>query len=139
MAPEPMIISPEPGPAEPAGRIVRATSLVIGDWTTDGADRDGADRDVAPLHVHHADDEAWHVISGALRFRFADRQEIATAGATVLVPAGTAHTFGNAGPGPSRFIIILSARLDALISELHESDPARHPEIYRRYKSELLE
>jgi mannose-6-phosphate isomerase-like protein (cupin superfamily) len=136
MAPEPMIISPEP---DPAGRIVRATSLVISDWTTDGADGDGADRDVAPLHVHHADDEAWHVISGALRFRFANQHVIAPAGATVLAPAGTAHTFGNAGPGPSRFIIILSARLDELISLLHESDPAQHPAIYRRYESELLE
>jgi mannose-6-phosphate isomerase-like protein (cupin superfamily) len=132
MAPEPMIIPPEP---DPAGRIVRATSLVISDWTTDGADRD-----VAPLHVHHADDEAWHVISGALRFRFGNQhQQIAPAGATVLAPAGTAHTFGNAGPGPSRFIIILSARLDELISLLHESDPAQHPAIYRRYESELLE
>jgi mannose-6-phosphate isomerase-like protein (cupin superfamily) len=131
MAAEPMIIPPEPGPG---GRVIRATSLVIGDWTTDGADHD-----VAPLHVHQADDEAWHVISGALRFRFGNEHVIAAAGATVLAPAGTAHTFGNAGPGPSRFIIILPTRLDELISELHESDPAQHPAIYRRYESELLE
>jgi mannose-6-phosphate isomerase-like protein (cupin superfamily) len=131
MAPEPMIISAEPGRGS---RAIRGTTLVIGDWTTDGADRD-----VAPLHVHHADDEAWHVVSGALRFRFTGRQVIARAGASVLVPAGTAHTFGNAGPGPSRFIIILPARLDELISQLHASDPAEHPEIYRRNESELLE
>jgi len=126
-----MIISPEPGRG---GRIVRATTLVIGDWTADGADRE-----VAPLHVHHADDEAWHVTSGALRFRFDNQHVIAPAGATVLVPAGTPHTFGNAGPGPSRFIIILSSRLDELISQIHASNPAEHPEIYRRYESELLE
>jgi mannose-6-phosphate isomerase-like protein (cupin superfamily) len=124
-----MIISPGSG-----DRDVRGTTLVIGDWTADEADRE-----VAPLHVHHADDEAWHVVSGALRFRFTGRQVIAPAGATVLVPAGTPHTFGNAGPGPSRFIIILPARLDELISQLHASDPAEHPEVYRRYESELLE
>ena len=131
MAPEPMIISPEPAPG---GRVVKATTLVIRDWTDDGAQRY-----VAPMHVHHADDEAWHVISGALQFRFENQQVIAPAGATVLVPAGTAHTFGNAGPGPSRFIIILPTRLDELISRLHQSNPAEHPAIYRRYESELLE
>jgi mannose-6-phosphate isomerase-like protein (cupin superfamily) len=131
MAPEPMIISPEPAPG---GRVVRATSLVIVDWTAEGAEQY-----VAPLHVHHADDEAWHVISGALRFRFGNEQAVAPAGATVLVPAGTPHTFGNAGPEPSRYIIILPTRLDELIGRLHESDPAEHPAIYRRYESELLE
>ena len=131
MTSEPMIISPGSGCG---GRAVRGTTLVIGDWTADGTDRE-----VAPLHVHHGDDEAWHVVSGTLRFRFTGRQVTAPAGATVLVPAGTPHTFGNAGPGPSRFIIILPARLDELISQLHASDPAEHPEIYRRYESELLE
>jgi mannose-6-phosphate isomerase-like protein (cupin superfamily) len=126
-----MIIPPEPGRA---GRVISGTTLVIGDWVTQGEDHE-----VAPLHVHHADDEAWHVVSGALRFRFGNQHVIAPAGATVLVPAGTPHTFGNAGPGPSRFIIILPNRLGELISQLHASDPADHPEIYRRHESELLE
>jgi len=131
MAPEPMIISPETGQG---GRVIRGKTLVIGDWTADGAERY-----VAPLHVHHADDEAWHVISGALRFRFGNQHVMAPAGATVLVPAGTPHTFGNAGAAPSRFIIILPTRLDELISRLHASNPAEHAAIYRRYHSELLE
>jgi mannose-6-phosphate isomerase-like protein (cupin superfamily) len=127
-----MIIPPQQ--ADGDGQSVRATTLVIGDWPAEGLERD-----VAPLHVHHADDEAWHVVSGALRFRFGTRQFIARAGSTVLVPAGVPHTFGNAGPEPSRFIIILSTRLDELITQLHESDPAEHPDIYRRHQSELLE
>jgi len=126
-----MIISSEPGRG---GQVVRGTTLVIGDWTAEETDRY-----VAPLHVHHADDEAWHVVSGALRFRLEDQHVIAAAGATVLVPAGTPHTFGNAGPGPSRFIIVLPTRLDELISQLHACDPAEHPQVYRRYQSELLE
>lgn len=127
-----MIIPPQEGQAP--GLAVRGRSLVIQDWPADGPANE-----VAPLHVHHADDEAWHVVSGALRFRFADEEAVARAGSTVLVPAGVAHTFGNAGPEPSRFIIILPARLDELISLLHESDPAEHAAIYRRYQSELLE
>ena len=128
----PQIIPPSPDGA--TGVVVRGTNLVIGDWPAHGVAHE-----VAPLHVHHADDEAWHVISGALRFRFEDREEIAEAGSTVLVPAGVAHTFGNAGPEPSRFIIVVPTRLDELISQLHESNRSQHPAIYRRYKSELLE
>lgn len=127
-----MIITPQQGDAP--GLAVRGTSLVIQDWRAEGLARE-----VAPLHVHHADDEAWHVVSGALRFRFADEEVIAGAGATVLVPAGAAHTFGNAGPEPSRYIIILPARLDEMIGLLHEADRAEHAAIYRRYDSELLE
>jgi mannose-6-phosphate isomerase-like protein (cupin superfamily) len=132
MAATSMIITPQAGDAP--GLAVRGASLVIQDWPADGRARE-----VAPLHVHQADDEAWHVVSGALRFRFADEGVIARAGATVLVPAGVAHTFGNAGPEPSRYIIILPARLDEMISLLHETDPAEHAAIYRRYDSELLE
>jgi mannose-6-phosphate isomerase-like protein (cupin superfamily) len=132
MAAESIIISPLDSGAP--GLEVRGASLVIHDWPTEGLASE-----VAPLHVHHADDEAWHVVSGALRFRFASGKVIAEAGSTVLVPADVAHTFGNAGPEPSRFIIILPARLDQLISLLHETDPAEHAAIYRRYESELLE
>jgi hypothetical protein len=127
-----MIISPQDGNAP--GLAVRGASLVIEDWPAEGLASE-----VAPLHVHHGDDEAWHVVSGALRFRFAGEVVIARAGSTVLVPAGVAHTFGNAGPEPSRFIIILPARLAELISLLHEANRPEHAAIYRRYESELLE
>jgi mannose-6-phosphate isomerase-like protein (cupin superfamily) len=132
MAPTPMIIPPQAAGGD--GQTVKATTLVIGDWPAQGVKSE-----VAPLHVHYADDEAWHVVSGALWFRFEDQELIARAGSTVLVPAGVAHTFGNAGPEPSRYIIILPARLEELISQLHACDPAEHPDIYRRYQSELLE
>lgn len=79
------------------------------------------------------------MVSGALRFRFEEEVVIAGAGSTVLVPAGAAHTFGNAGPGPSRFLIIVPSRLDELISLLDETNRAEHPAIYRRCESELLE
>jgi mannose-6-phosphate isomerase-like protein (cupin superfamily) len=130
--PAPMIIPPQ-APGAP-GVGVRGVSLVVEDWSAQGEAHE-----VAPLHVHRADDEAWHVMSGALRFRFADDVITAGAGSTVLVPAGVAHTFGNAGPQPSRYLIILPARLDDLIKRLHEAEPAEHPAIYLNFESELLE
>jgi quercetin dioxygenase-like cupin family protein len=130
MPTEPMIISGEPSGE---GREVNGTNLVIADWSM------GEVGEVAPLHVHRVDDEAWHVVSGALTFRFSDQQIVAEAGSTVLVPAGTPHTFGNTGSEPSRFIIILPIALDELIKELHRSDQDQHGAVYRRFQSELLE
>jgi mannose-6-phosphate isomerase-like protein (cupin superfamily) len=91
----------------------------------------------ATLHVHHADDEAWHVLEGTLKFRFADRSVDVGAAGTMFVPAGVAHTYEAVN---ARYLIILTPRLDALIKELQsERDRARHAAIYREHKSELLE
>src|SRR5882724_5679379 len=92
----------------------------------------------ATLHVHHSDDEAWHVLEGELTFRYSDRTETAGPGTTVFVPAGVAHTF-SAGAG-ARYLIIVTPRLNALIGALQaDRDPARQCEIYRKFDSELLE
>ena len=66
------------GPGAPAIAAV-GTSLVVHEWTESGP---------SWLHVHRSDDEAWHVLEGVLRFRFADREVDAPAGTTVFVPAG---------------------------------------------------
>ena len=90
------------------------------------------------LHVHHSDDEAWHVLEGELNFRYTDRTERVGAGMTVFVPAGVAHTY-TAGDG-TRYLIVLTPRLSALIAALQaERDPGRQQGIYRNFDSELLE
>lgn len=92
----------------------------------------------ATLHVHHSDDEAWHVLDGELVFRYNDRTEIAGPGTSVFVPAGVAHTY-TAG-GDARYLIVLTPRLSALIAALQaDRDPTHQHEIYRRFDSELLE
>lgn len=92
----------------------------------------------ATLHVHHADDEAWHVLEGALTFRYADGMETAGPGKTVFVPAGVAHTYTAAQD--ARYLIILTPRLSALIAALQtDRDPAHQKEIYRRFDSEVVE
>ena len=92
----------------------------------------------ATLHVHHSDDEAWHVLEGELTFRYADHIEAAGPGTTVFVPAGVAHTY-TAGAG-ARYLIILTPRLKGLIAALQaDRDPLHQNEIYRRFDSELLD
>ena len=92
----------------------------------------------AKLHVHHADDEAWHVLEGELTFRYTDRVETAGPGTTVFVPAGVAHTF-TAGPN-ARYLIVLTPRLSALIATLQaDRNPDRERDVYKQFESELLE
>jgi quercetin dioxygenase-like cupin family protein len=92
----------------------------------------------ATLHVHHSDDEAWHVLEGELTFRYADCTETVKAGGTVFVPAGIPHTYSAAAD--ARYLIILTPRIAGLISALQaDHDPAHQREIYRQFDSELLE
>jgi len=92
----------------------------------------------ARLHVHHSDDEAWHVLDGELTFRYVDREEIVRPGETVFVPAGMPHTY-SAGAG-ARYLIILTPRLSALVVALQaDRVPAHQHEIYRRFDSDVLE
>ncbi len=104
---------------------VDGQSFAIHEWRGSGP---------AYMHVHHADDEAWHVLEGALRVRFTDRELEVGAGSTVFVPAGTAHTY-EALPG-TRYLTIMSPRLRQMIAELQTTpDLAQHREIMARYDS----
>jgi quercetin dioxygenase-like cupin family protein len=47
-------------------------------------------------HVHPIQQEQFTVVAGLMRFRLGRRTILAHPGETVLVPAGTAHWFGNA-------------------------------------------
>jgi lincosamide nucleotidyltransferase A/C/D/E len=126
---EPLIALPTlPGAPRSAPFAAVGQSFMIKEWRGSGP---------ATLHVHHADDEAWHVLEGTLHFRFADRELDVPAGGTVFVPAGVAHTYHATD---ARYLIVLTPRLDALIRELQTiRDPAAHPAIYRKYESSLLE
>ena len=104
-------------------------SFAIHEWRGSGP---------ATLHVHHSDDEAWHVLEGTLTFRYADRVETAGPGTTVFVPAGVAHTYTTSSD--ARYLIVLTPRLSALIAALQsDREPTHQHEIYRRFDSELLE
>jgi mannose-6-phosphate isomerase-like protein (cupin superfamily) len=46
-----------------------------------------------PLHVHHREDEVFHILEGTMRFRVDDGEIVAHAGDTVLAPKGIPHCF----------------------------------------------
>ena len=125
----PVIRMPESSGAQsPARFAAGGASFSVKEWRGSGP---------ATLHVHHADDEAWHVLEGTLHFRFVDGEVDVPAGGTVFVPAGVAHTFTATD---ARYLIVLTPRLEALIAELQSNrDPAAQHGIYARHESTLLE
>lgn len=107
----------------------RGDSFEVHEWSGSGPDY---------LHVHYADDEAWHILEGTLTFRFRDREIDAYAGTTVFVSAGVPHSYFESH-GPARYLIILTLRLSELISALQQAPREQHNEIMRKFESEILE
>ena len=115
-------------------------SFVIAEWR-DAGGPPGPPRLIAPLHLHHNDDEAWYVLEGTLCVRVGDEDVEAKAGAAVFVPRGTPHTYWNPGPGPLRYLLVMTPRIYELIQGIHamkERTPSALKAIFREHDSELL-
>ena len=64
--------------------------------------------DGPPPHIHATEEEAFYVLEGELNVVIGERTVTATAGAFVLVPRGTVHTFSNAGTASAKVLVIIS-------------------------------
>jgi mannose-6-phosphate isomerase-like protein (cupin superfamily) len=62
--------------------------------------------DETPLHVHHREDEIFHLMEGQMRFRVGDRELVARAGDTLLAPKGVPHCFRVESPEGSHCLTI---------------------------------
>ena len=111
-------------------------AFVVAEWEDDGKTT-SADLPIAPLHVHHADDEAWYVLEGTMGFRLGDRVVEAGPGSAVFVRRGVPHTFWNATREPARYLLIMSAGIARLIEELH-SGGDNVPAVFAKHDSQLL-
>ena len=115
--------------------------FVVAEWSDPGGPTDESPRLIAPLHIHLEDDEAWYVLEGTLCFWVGDHEIEAPVGAAVFGPRGVPHTFWNPGPGPARYLLVMTPRTLQLIETLHEL-PDRSPETlrghFRRYGCEIV-
>jgi mannose-6-phosphate isomerase-like protein (cupin superfamily) len=111
-------------------------SFVIVDWTDSGTN---AGLPIAPLHLHHADDEAWIVLEGRLGFRIGDEQREVAAGEWILVPHGTPHSYWNPSSDPVRYLLVMTPRVQRLVEALHRGDRTDVARIFEEHESELLE
>jgi mannose-6-phosphate isomerase-like protein (cupin superfamily) len=96
---------------------------------------------IAPLHLHRSDDEAWYVLEGVLCVQRGDEVAEVRAGAAVLVPRGTPHTYWNPTAEPVRYLLVMTPRILHLIEAIHalkERSPAALRAVFEEHDSELL-
>jgi uncharacterized cupin superfamily protein len=116
------------------------SDFVIAEWRDPGGPA-GQRRLIAPPHVHRKDDEAWYVLEGVLRVQVGESEVEAAAGSGVLVPRGTPHTYWNPGPGPVRYLLIMTANIFQLIQDIHamkERTPEGLKAVFQKHDSELV-
>lgn len=144
-------------PGETRGRLDLA--LKVGTVETGGAYALRAGGPMPPgrwvaEHIHHREEEAWYVLSGALTFRIGGQTVEAPAGTFVLVPRGTVHSFGNAGTSPATFLELFSpagmegyfeerfgleqAAPRAANTDYASLDPAVHAALAQKYGMEFV-
>jgi mannose-6-phosphate isomerase-like protein (cupin superfamily) len=112
---------------------------LVAEWVDEG--ETSRERPIAPLHLHRSEDEAWYVLDGRLGFRVGEDEIEAEPGRGVVVKAGTAHAYWNAGSSRARYVIVMGARTAALVEAIHAMDPfhpARLPALFEEHDSELL-
>ena len=59
----------------------------------------------------------------------------------MFVPRGTAHTYWNPGPGPVRYLLVMTSNIFRLIQEIHalaERTPSALAAVFQKHDSELL-
>ena len=62
-------------------------------------------RNGPPLHVHHREDEAIHVLWGRFKLRIGDEEFILDRGGFALMPAGVPHAFLNLTDEPGEIVL----------------------------------
>lgn len=107
---------------------------------------------MVPLHVHHKEDETFHMIEGTMTFMIGDETIEASAGDILVGPRDVPHRF-KAGPDGARVLLLVApANLEGLVREQSFPASARVPmpsggpppdlekarEIALRYGCELL-
>ncbi|SRR6266568_4418394 len=125
-----------------AGHILGSGSgdFVAAEWR-DAGGPSGQRRLIAPLHLHHGDDEAWYVLEGRLVVQVGSDEVEARAGGGVFVPRGTAHTYWNPAAEPVRYLLITTPNIHRLIQDIHvmqERTPAALAAVFERHNSSLL-
>lgn len=116
------------------------TDFCLAEWTAPPAveNRRGY---IAPLHVHHQDDEAWYVLEGELGVLLDGTEHVVTGGGAVFARAEVAHTYWNAAATETRYLLVMTPRIRALIAALH--DPQQRgegsmPQVFTDFSSTLL-
>ena len=100
------------------------TFLITGD-ETDGAffmaEVSVAQGGGTPPHIHHREDESFHVLEGTLTIQVGGQTITASAGDFAFLPRGIAHSFKNTGDSYAKALVLTTpAGLEGFFSEVFE-------------------
>ena len=73
-----------------------------------------------PPHRHTNCSEAYFVLDGLVSVTVEDEELTVGRESSVLVPRGTAHTFGNSTQSEARLLVIHAPAMDGYFADLHE-------------------
>jgi mannose-6-phosphate isomerase-like protein (cupin superfamily) len=88
----------------------------------------GGHGDSPPLHVHHTEDELFHVLEGEFLFVVDGKEHRAGPGELVLTPKGVPHTYRVESPAGARWLVI-TTRGDFERFVREAGRPAARPEL----------
>lgn len=98
-----------------------------------------------PLHVHHREHEAFHVVEGEFEFQVGDEVIRAEPGAMLFAPKEVPHRFQNVGATPGRMVVTLvPGGFEQFFVEAHDLFAAGSPSeedaiaLGKRYDLEFL-
>jgi mannose-6-phosphate isomerase-like protein (cupin superfamily) len=80
-----------------------------------------------PPHRHENCEEAYFVLDGEVTFVLDGQDQVGGLGTFVLVPGGTAHTFGNRSQSESRLLVLHAPALDDYFAALESLWSAAEP------------
>lgn len=81
-----------------------------------------------PLHIHHREDEYWHVLEGEIEFQVGEEKFIGKAGAWVFGPRSIKHGFRNVNsPGARLQFIFQPAGIEHYFEEISKVIVAHEP------------
>ena len=114
-------------------------NILIAEWTDEGGNPDSPQY-IAPIHLHHTEDEAWYVLEGELGILMGEESVRVPAGSCVVVPKGTRHTYWNARAEPARYLLIMGPKTKALIDQIHarRRNWDEMKALFNEYEAELL-
>jgi mannose-6-phosphate isomerase-like protein (cupin superfamily) len=83
--------------------------------------------DMPPLHVHHEEDEVFHILAGEVSLFLPGGEVPLAAGETFRAPRGVPHTYRVESPTARWLVFCAPARFDAFVRAV--SEPAAGEEL----------
>lgn len=71
--------------------------------------------DAPPLHVHHGEDEVFHLLEGEVVFEVGGEKQVVRAGQTICAPRDVPHRYRVISPDGARYLTITRGGFERMV------------------------